>query len=453
MVHVRLKRFHACISFLKYNILLILCILYIYHVESCYCCTHYFDKRRVKRKVDGKWGTVMSQMFALSILVFFLFIGDVVAIRTKAWVPSIFISAVLFLIGYWTFFPENIVELAGVPPAVAVMLIYLLITNMGTLLSVQELINQWKTILIALAGILGIITALFAIGTFLFGSETIIVAIPPLVGGLVSALIMSEGAAAAGLPSLAVFAIVIYVMQGFAGYPLTSVMLKKEGNRLLQQFRNGEIDEKQVDGGNIDSDENELKLFKWMPEKYNTEFFKFFRLAIVGFLAYQVSVWLAPIVTISPFVLCLLFGVIATSVGFLEKHPLKKANGFGFAILGLMLFILDGLKKATPEMMVELIWPLVGCILIGVAGMYVFSLIMSRVLKVSKEMVFAVSLTALYGFPADYIITNEVINSLTQDEKEREVLTSHMLPPMLVAGFITVTIVSVILAGIFVGFL
>ncbi|MGB2992157.1 MAG: hypothetical protein WBB47_05930 [Paenisporosarcina sp.] len=395
----------------------------------------------------------MSQMFALSILVFFLFIGDVVAIRTKAWVPSIFISAVLFLIGYWTFFPENIVELAGIPPAVAVMLIYLLITNMGTLLSVQELINQWKTILIALAGILGIITALFAIGTFLFGSETIIVAIPPLVGGLVSALIMSEGAAAAGLPSLAVFAIVIYVMQGFAGYPLTSVMLKKEGNRLLQKFRNGEIDEKQVEGGNIDSDVNELKLFNWMPEKYNTEFFKFFRLAFVGFLAYQVSVWLAPVVTISPFVLCLLFGVIATSVGFLEKHPLKKANGFGFAILGLMLFILDGLKEATPDMMVELIWPLVGCILIGVAGMYVFSLIMSKVLKVSKEMAFAVSLTALYGFPADYIITNEVINSLTQDEKEREVLTSHMLPPMLVAGFITVTIVSVILAGIFVGFL
>ena len=395
----------------------------------------------------------MSQMLALSILVFFLFIGDVVAVRTKAWVPSIFISAVLFLIGYWTFFPENIVELAGIPPTVAVMLIYLLITNMGTLLSVQELINQWKTILIALAGILGIITALFAIGTFLFGSETIIVAIPPLVGGLVSALIMSEGAAAAGLPSLAVFAIVIYVMQGFAGYPLTSVVLKKEGKRLLQQFRDGEIVEKQVEGGNIDSGVNELKLFKWMPEKYNTEFFKFFRLAFVGFLAYQVSVWLAPIVTISPFVLCLLFGVIATSVGFLEKHPLKKANGFGFAVLGLMLFILDGLKKATPEMMVELIWPLMGCIVLGVAGMYVFSLIMGKVLKVSKEMAFAVSLTALYGFPADYIITNEVINSLTTDEKEREVLTSHMLPPMLVAGFITVTIVSVILAGIFVGFL
>jgi hypothetical protein len=68
-------------------------------------------------------------------------------------------------------------------------------------------------------------------------------------------------------------------------------------------------------------------------------------------------------------------------------------------------------------------------------------------------MAFAVSLTALYGFPADYIITAEVIKSLTEDEKEREILTSRMLPPMLVGGFITVTIVSVILAGIFVGFL
>ncbi|MDQ7861904.1 hypothetical protein RCO48_15755 [Peribacillus frigoritolerans] len=40
-------------------------------------------------------------------------------------------------------------------------------------------------------------------------------------------------------------------------------------------------------------------------------------------------------------------------------------------------------------------------------------------LKVSKEMAFAVSLTALYGFPADYIITNEVVNSLTKDENEK----------------------------------
>lgn len=395
----------------------------------------------------------MSQMLALVILLGILFIGDLIAVRTKAWVPSIFICAVLFLIGYWTFFPQDIVAIAGVPSVVATMLMYLLITNMGTLLSLKELKNQWKTILIALAGILGIIAILFSIGTLLFGYETMIVGIPPLVGGVVSALIMSEGAKEAGLISLSVFAIVIYVMQGFAGYPITSIMLKKEGKRLLTKYRSGELQAKEDDKDESGAPRPELKMFKNMPEKYNTEFFKFFRLAFVAYLAYLVSTLLAPIVSISPFVLCLLFGVIASSAGFLEKQVLQKANGFGFAVLGLMLFIFDGLKQATPSMMLEIIYPLVGTIVLGVIGMYIFSLIAGKLLKVSTPMAFAISLTALYGFPADYIITNEVIKSLTEDEKEREVLTSHMLPPMLVGGFVTVTIVSVVLAGIFVGFL
>ena len=99
----------------------------------------------------------MAQMLALVIVVAVLFIGDMVSVRTKAWVPSVFVCAVLFLLGYWTFFPQDIVAVAGIPPAVASMMIYLLITNMGTLLSLQQLKEQWKTILISLAGILGIV--------------------------------------------------------------------------------------------------------------------------------------------------------------------------------------------------------------------------------------------------------------------------------------------------------
>lgn len=400
----------------------------------------------------------MSQMLALVIIVGILLIGDLVAVRTKAWVPSMFVCAVLFLIGFWTFFPKDIVSIAGVPPVVATMMMYLLITNMGTLLSLDELKKQWKTIVIALFGILGIIAILMTVGSLIFGFETVVVAIPPLVGGVVSALIMSEGAKGAGLVTLSVFAIVIYVVQGFAGYPITSIVLKKEGERLLKLYRGGEMAHiKGTGNGQTEvataAAQPGLKLFKNLPEKYNTDFFKLFRLAFVAFLAYQVSALAAPVVSISPFVLCLLFGVIASSVGFLERQVLQKANGFGIALMVLMLFIFDGLKQATPGMMIEILFPLIGTIVLAVVGMYIFSFIAGKVLKVSKHMAFAVSLTALYGFPADYIITNEVIKSLTDDEEEREMLTSHMLPPMLVGGFITVTIVSVILAGIFVGFL
>src|SRR5690606_3072722 len=141
--------------------------------------------------------------------------------------------------------------------------------------------------------------------------------------------------------------------QGFAVYPLTSVMLKREGRNLLHKYRNNELPgyvllavgadgEKQLD--------DKPKKVAALPEKYNTDFFKFFRLALVGYAAYLASTLAAPVVEISPYVLCLLFGVFARSIGFLERHPLQKANGFGFAIMALLLFIFDGLKTATPQM-------------------------------------------------------------------------------------------------------
>lgn len=395
----------------------------------------------------------MSQMLALTIVLAILYIGDIIATRTKAWIPSVFVCAVLFLIGYWTFFPEDIVSIAGIGPVVATMLMYLLITNMGTLLSLKELKNQWKAIVITMAGILGIIAILFTIGALIFDLKTMIVAIPPLVGGVVAALVMSEGATAAGLDDLAVFAIVIYVIQGFAGYPITSIMLKREAKRLLKEHHSGNL-QTIADESEVAEKSSEVPtLFAKMPEKYNTDYFKFFRIALVGFLAYGTSVVLEPFVTVNALVLCLVFGVIASSVGFLEKHPLQKANGFGFAIMGLMLYIFDGLKQATPDMLMRIIVPLVVSIILAVIGMYIFSFIAGKILKVSPNLAFAVSLTALYGFPADYILTNEVVNSSTNDEKEREMLLSHMLPPMLVGGFISVTITSVILAGIFVSWL
>lgn len=396
----------------------------------------------------------MSQMLAFSLVLGILYAGDIVATRTKAWIPSVFVCAVLFLAGFWTFFPQDIVAKAGIPPAVSVLAMYILVVNMGTLLSVKELIRQWKTIVVALAGIGGIIAFGFAIGTMLFDKNTVIVAIPPLVGGLVSSIIMSKGAEAAGLVSLSVFAIILYVMQGFAGYPITAIMLKREGIRVLAKYRAGEWEEKNDDAAaNTDTPEAEdamPRMFASVPKQYNTDYFKFLRVGLVALLSWGASDVLKPFVDISPFVLCLVFGVLAASVGFLERHPLQKANGFGFVIMALMLFIFDTLKRASPEMLLELVPPLVAFILCAIIGMYVTSWVIGKILGVSTAMAYAISLTALYGFPADYIITVEGINALTNDPKERQVLTDHMLAPMLVGGFVSVTMVSVLLAGIMV---
>jgi hypothetical protein len=392
----------------------------------------------------------MPQLLAFSILALILWVGDLVSVRTRSWLPSVFICALLFLFGYWTFFPQDIVQIAGFQTPIVYLAMYLLITNMGTLLSFSELTRQWRTVVVALSGIAGIVALLFTAGLLVLDYQTVVIATPPLVGGIVASLIMSQAATDAGLHALSVLAVLVYVMQGFAGYPLTAIMLKREGRRVLALHRQGEWQHvAPTHAGTVDA--GGARLFRTMPVEYQTPYFTFLRLGIVAFAAWGLAQLLTPVVTISPFVLCLVFGVIATSVGFLEREPLRKANGFGLTVLILMVFIFDGLKRATPEMLTQLAGPLVAIIGVGLVGMYLASFVTGRLLGMTPAMAYACSLTALYGFPADYIITNDVIRALSQDEGERAILTDHLLPPMLVAGFVTVTMVSVVLAGIFVG--
>ncbi|MCD6435111.1 MAG: hypothetical protein J7L15_01785 [Clostridiales bacterium] len=392
----------------------------------------------------------MSLLMAFSIVLFALAIGDVVSTKTKAFIPSVFVTALIFLFGFWTFFPADIVALAGFQKPIVYLSMYLLITHMGTLLSVRELANQWKTIVIALVGIIGIISLTMTAGVALFGFETAAIATPPLTGGIVAAIIMSEAASKLGLESLAILAIVTYVMQGFVGYPLTAIMLKKEGNRLLAGFRSGEIKHVKTE---VVKKEVRKKLIPELPKAYQTTYIILTKLAITSWAAVVFAGAIKSVLDISPFVMCLIFGVIAQELGFVEQRPLNLSGSFGFLIVILMSFIFAGLAKATPSMLANIALPLIGIITLGVSGMGILSTVVGKKLGYTKEMSFAVALTALYGFPPNYILTEEASKALAETDEEREFLMDQMLPKMLVGGFTTVTIVSVLIAGIFVKFL
>jgi len=392
----------------------------------------------------------MSVIVAFVVIAGIMAVGDIVSAKTKAFIPSVFVAAVLFLAGFWTFLPQNLIDIPGLGMPLALMSMYLLLVHMGTLMSVRELAAQWKTIVIALSGIAGMCALLLTIGKLLVGREAIIAATPPLTGGIVAAIMMSDAATAKGLTSMAVLAIVMYVMQGFAGYPLTALALKKEGTRLLDIYRNDKEELAKLSSQQVSEAEagkSRFQIFPQLPEKYLTVFVIIAKLALVAWA----SVAFAGLIknAISPFVICLLFGVIAAEVGFLERKPLVRSGSFGWLMLSLMAYIFAQLAKATPEMLKEIAGPLVIIIVIGVAGMAVVSTIIGKLLGYSRAMSFALSLTALYGFPPNYILTEEAANALAESPEEKEFLMNQMLPKMLVGGFTTVTVVSVILAGFF----
>ena len=118
-------------------------------------------------------------------------------------------------------------------------------------------------------------------------------------------------------------------------------------------------------------------------------------------------------------------------------------------MFALMMYVFDGLNGCTPEMLGNIIGPMILLIVVGVAGMVILCFIAAKILKVSFLMATATALTALYGFPPNAIITEATCTALAQTPEEKEFLMSKMFPPMIVGGFTTVTITSVVIAGIF----
>ena len=383
-------------------------------------------------------------------------IGDAVSNLTKAWIPSVFVTAVVLLIGYWTVIPQTVVSDSMLIPFGSSIGIYLLLVHMGTIISLKQLAEQWKTIVICLVGLLGMCLCSWLIAIPIIGKEFVVAGLPPLTGGIVAAVTMQSAAQAKGLEEAALFAIAMYCVQGFAGYPLTAVCLQLEGKKLLKDFR--------ANGGKADKDAvekaNELeagtaaktekkKLIPELPAKWNGPVMIFLKMGIVAWLAIRVGA----ITGISGAVWALILGVIGTTIGFLDVNSLTKANSYGIIMFALMMYVFDGLKTATPAMLASVIGPMVILIVIGVAGMAVFEFVAAKLLKIDYPLALANGLTALYGFPPNAIITENTCKALGETPEEFDYLMSEMYPSMIVGGFTTVTITSVIIAGIFANWL
>lgn len=381
-------------------------------------------------------------------------IGEWVADLSKAWIPSVLVTAILFLIGYWTVFPATLNDDTGLASFASTIGVLMFITHIGTVISLKQLIEQWKTVVVCLVGLVGMVALCWFICPLIMEKTLVIAGLPPLTGGIVAALTMQKAATAAGLKEAAVFAIAMYSVQGLAGYPITALCLHAEGKRLIKEWRSGSLNlseaeiakMKTIGLSTIGDDSDIKKPIPPIPAKFNTP------VLIIGKVA--LSVWISSLVgqlipQIPTIVWCLIISVILTRLGFLDTSSLSRANTYTIFMFAAMLSVFSGLKDCTPHMLKTLIGQMLIMIIIGVIGMAIAAFVIAKIFKMSFPLALANGLTALYGFPCDAIITESTCNSLTEDPDERGYLMSKMFPSMVVGGFVTVTITSVIFAGYF----
>jgi len=398
--------------------------------------------------------------FTAMMAIFIVFaIGDYVSSKTRALVSLMFVAAVLFLIGFQIgLFPadpetgQSMFHTSALLTAGGVLIAYL-ITHMGTLVGVKEFIAQWKTVVIGCASMFGIGLIMMLVAPLFIDRVWAVASAPVVAGGVVAALIMGERATELGFPEVAAFLALFVAMQGLIGFPIMSSILRRESKMLKVKFAAGE---RSV--ASASSAGEKKKLLPQLPEGIrnspNALMAKLGIVAVIAvFLADLTAGWSIGGVSFSihRFVMCLILGVVAKEIGFLDDNIMTKANTFGFAMAAILVVIYASLAFVSVADLIAMAYPMFICFLLGIIAMVIFSPLVGRLIGVPFYLSIAIGISCIVGFPGTFIISNEVAKSMGSSEEEQKYILDSILPKMLVAGFTTVTVGSVVMAGFMVG--
>ena len=385
----------------------------------------------------------MNAILAAAIIFVVFAVGDMISAKTKAIVSMLLVASVVFLAGFWAgifpttmFVDSTLLSMAG-------LLVTMLLVHLGTTIKLRDFGAQWRTVIISALACIAISVAVYFLGQLIIDRTYALVGAPILSGGVVATLQMQEMAQDADLPELAVFATLVMCAQGFVGYPVASLCLKSEAKRLKRSIDAGSVTLTPVSAAQTSA---KKKLIPALPAKYNTPNVVLAKVILVALLSVTVSGLFHD--AVNKLVWCLVFGVLLKELGFLDEDALGKANATGIVMPIITLSIFTNLASATPEMVGNMIVPLLVCVVIGTIAFSLVSILVGKLFGYSWQMSMAIGSSCLFGFPGTVIISNEVSESTGTTPEEKAFINAQIMPKMLVAGMVTVSITSVLVAGV-----
>ncbi|MUK90538.1 hypothetical protein GMD78_19460 [Ornithinibacillus sp. L9] len=382
---------------------------------------------------------LIATVFIFALIAF----GEWLSIKSKARVPMLLTAMVGFLVLTWTgIFPTDIMEKSTFG-ALGAILIGPAILHMGTMIPFSLLKSQIKAVFIALGGLVVSGVLILAVITLIFDYPTAVAGVGPITGGIIALIITTERLTEIGLASLVIVPALVVAFQGVIGMPLALNLMRRYALKL----------QKDIDAGSFvpmatDEELNgkEIAATKESPLKSSQTLKLFF-----VFAGAAVGVALGEVTPIHYTLWCLAFGIVGLKLKLFEPKSLEKSNSFTITMVVIIFVAVGSMAGVTPQQAWSNLPSVVLILLIGTFGLSLGGYIMSKIVKWHPFKGMPVALTALFGFPGDYILCEEVARSIGRDKKEEKIIFNELLSPMLIGGFTTVTIASVVIAGILVG--
>lgn len=399
----------------------------------------------------------MLPILAFTLVMFVWTIGEFVSAKTKALVSMMLVASIIFLIGFSAdLIPHDMIQQSGLL-GLGQAVVGLIIVHLGTMMSIEDLKAQWRTFVIGSLTVVIVSLVLYFAGSLVFDRNIAIAGSTAITGGTLS-ILMVQGEASAidaaggdlGLLSaalLAVFPLLILNFKNFIGFLVTANILKKEALRVRGEYRKGNLKMYEEEVETNTSPTNEVILPSYLQTPYATLF-------LLG-LAELVARWLSGLTNgyVNTFVIALLLGIALRHFKLVKPNALSTTDSFGLLMISIMVIAFGPLADINLADLVTLIWPITFYLIGGVITIMLSAYLIGKQVGYSPALSIAVGLTSLFGFPGTMVLTKEAAAAVGETEEEIAVIEQNILPIMVTAGFSTVTITSVIIGGIMVGFI
>lgn len=380
----------------------------------------------------------MFSSFMIVLIVFAL--GDIVGKITKGKLSGMMVVMLLFLVGFLTkLIPADIIDQGGLT-ALSKLAIAMVLFNMGTTLNVKQLIEEWRTVLMAALCMLASCLVMLLVSPII-GFDTVLVGMPVINGAAMATSLMASAAAEKGLATAAALCAVIYSVQKFVGAPIASAMGIRYGKKLLKAYRENPAQFKKQETGNGASAKVSF------ADKHKEGYSANVMMALVAAGSWVAHI-LGDLTPINYSIWALLLGVVCAASGLVPTKPLQKSNSYGLMMVAVFGSIIPSLAKVSLSDLGTMAFQtivLFAAALIGVA--LVGWVLPTWKLVGDKDLAVGIGVEQFLGFPSNVVICREVGDAVGETPEEKAFIEDTLNVPYVVGGITVITVLSTMLAG------
>ena len=377
----------------------------------------------------------MFSSFMIVLIVFAL--GDIVGKITKGKLSGMMVVMLLFLVGFLTkLFPADIIDQGGLT-ALSKLAIAMVLFNMGTTLNVKQLIEEWRTVLMAALCMLASCVVMLLVSPII-GFDTVLVGMPVINGAAMATSLMASAAAEKGLAALCA---VIYSVQKFVGAPIASAMGIRYGKKLLKAYRENPAQFKKQETGNGASAKVSF------ADKHKEWYSANVMMALVAAGSWVAHI-LGDLTPINYSIWALLLGVACAASGLVPTKPLQKSNSYGLMMVAVFGSIIPSLAKVSLSDLGTMAFQTIVLFVAALIGVALVGWVLPTWKLVGdKDLAVGIGVEQFLGFPSNVVICREVGDAVGETPEEKAFIEDTLNVPYVVGGITVITVLSTMLAG------